>query len=69
MVERFFRDLSEQQLRHGVFRSVADLEKAVMDYISKHNASPAPFIWTKSANDILERVKRGRQALDKLQII
>jgi hypothetical protein len=40
-----------------------------MDYISKHNASPAPFIWTKSANDILERVKRGRQALDKLQII
>ncbi|MEW8015210.1 MAG: hypothetical protein AB2807_10635, partial [Candidatus Sedimenticola endophacoides] len=30
-----------------------DLEKAVMEYISKHNESPAPFIWTKSANDIL----------------
>jgi transposase len=40
MVERFFRDLSEQQQR-GVFRSVADLEKAVMDYISKYNKSPA----------------------------
>lgn len=67
MVERFFRDLSERQLRRGVFHSVADLEKAVMDYISKHNESPAPFIWTKSANDILEKVKRGRQTLNKLQ--
>lgn len=67
MVERFFRDLSERQLRRGVFHSVVDLEKAVMDYISKHNESPAPFIWTKSANDILEKVKRGRQTLDKLQ--
>lgn len=67
MVERFFRNLSERQLRRGVFHSVVDLEKAVMDYISKHNESPAPFIWTKSANDILEKVKRGRQTLDKLQ--
>lgn len=69
MIERFFRDLSEQQLRRGVFRSVAELEKAVMAYISKHNESPAPFIWTKSANDILEKVKRGHQTLDKLQSV
>ena len=69
MVERFFRDLSERQLRRGVFRSVADLEEAVMEYISKHNEAPAPFIWTKSANDILEKVKRGRQTLNKLQSV
>lgn len=69
MVERFFRDLSEQQLRRGIFRSVAELEDAVMEYISKHNKSPAPFIWTKSANDILEKVKRGRQTLDKSQSV
>lgn len=67
MVERFFRDLSEQQLRRGVFRSVSELEHAVMTYIEKHNEAPAPFIWTKSANDILEKVKRGRQTLNMLQ--
>lgn len=69
MVERFFRDLSERQLRRGVFHSVAELEGAVMSYIGTHNKSPAPFIWTKSANDILEKVKRGHQALDKLQSV
>jgi hypothetical protein len=38
-----------------------------MDYIARHNKAPAPFIWTKSANDILEKVKRGRETLNKLQ--
>lgn len=69
MVERFFRDLSEQQLRRGVFRSVSELEEAVMSYIEKHNEAPAPFIWTRSAQDILEKVKRGRQTLNKLQSV
>ena len=69
MVERFFRNLSDQQLRRGVFCSVADLEEAVMSYIEKHNQAPAPFIWTKSAQDILEKVKRGRQTLNKLQSV
>ena len=69
MVERFFRDLSEQQLRRGVFRSVPDLEEAVMNYIDKHNNAPAPFIWTQSAHDILEKVKRGRQTLNKLHTV
>jgi hypothetical protein len=69
MVERFFRNLSEQQLRRGIFRSVPELEQAVLDYIDKHNEAPAPFIWTKSAQDILEKVKRGRQTLNKLQTV
>ena len=69
MVERFFRDLSEQQLRRGVFRSVSELEQAVMAYIETNNEAPAPFIWTKSANDILEKVKRGHQTLNKLQSV
>jgi len=42
MVERFFRDLSERQLRRGVFRSVVELEEAVMSHIEKHNQAPAP---------------------------
>jgi len=69
MVERFFRDLSERQLRRGVFCSVTELEEAVMSYIEKHNQAPAPFIWTKSAQDTLEKVKRGRQTLNKLQSV
>lgn len=36
-VERFCRDLSERQLRRGIFRSVSDLEQSVMDYIERHN--------------------------------
>jgi len=69
MVERFFRDLSEQQLRRGIFRSVPELQQAVMDYVDLHNEAPAPFIWTKSAQDILEKVTRGRRSLNKLQTV
>jgi transposase len=54
-VERFFRDLSEQQLGRAVFCSVADLEDAVMSYIEKHDQAPAPFIWTKHAQETPEK--------------
>jgi len=50
-----------------VFHSVADLERAIHEYIEAHNESPAPFIWTAKAADILEKVKRGRAKLNKLQ--
>lgn len=53
-------------IRRGVFASVKELEESVMSFIEKHNKQPAPYIWTKSANDILEKVKRGREKLDKL---
>jgi len=67
MVERFFRDLSERKLRHGVFHSVVELVQAVTDYAAHHNQNPRPFIWTATASDILEKVKRGREKLVKLQ--
>ena len=69
MVERFFRDLTENQLRRGVFRSVADLEHAICTYLEEHNQQPKPFIWTARASDILEKVKRGRAALDKARSV
>lgn len=65
MVERFFRDLTQKQLRRGVFRSVGDLIASIQDYLVRHNANPKPFVWTKSASDILEKVTRARQALVK----
>jgi len=67
MVERFFRDISERRLRRGVFRSVPELVQAITDYVARHNDNPKPFIWTATASDILEKVKRARKKLDKLQ--
>lgn len=67
MVERFFRDLTVNRVRRGVFHSEADLVSAIEEYLSVHNANPKPFIWTATAHDILEKVKRGRATLDKLR--
>jgi hypothetical protein len=64
MVERFLRDLSENRLRRGVFRSVEELINAIGNYIDNHNENPKPFIWTAKASDILEKVKRSRAALN-----
>ena len=63
MVERFFRDLTEKQLRRGVFRNVEELLDSIGAYIDNHNRQPKPFIWTAKASDILEKVKRARAVL------
>lgn len=62
-VERFFGLITEDRIRRGVFKSVGELEAAIQDYLDHHNANPKPFIWKKSAADILKKVARGRQAL------
>ena len=64
MVERFFRDLTEQRLRRGIFRDVEELIMAIGDYIDKHNDNPKPFVWTAKASDVLEKVRRARAVLD-----
>jgi transposase len=64
MVERFFRDLTQNRLRRGIFRDVEELIMAIGEYIDKHNGNPKPFVWTAKAADILEKVKRARKALD-----
>ena len=64
MVERFFRNLTENQLRRGVFTSVEALQECTFAYIEKHNRQPKPFIWTAKATDILEKVKRAKAKLN-----
>jgi len=64
MVERFFRDLTENRIRRGIFHDVEELIMAIGEYIDKHNENPKPFLWTAKASDILEKVKRARLALD-----
>jgi len=66
MVERCFRDLTQHRLRRGVFHSVADLESVLRAHIDQHNQNPKPFSWTAKAPDILEKVKRGKAALNKI---
>jgi transposase len=58
LVERWFGLLTAQQLRRGVFRSTHSLETAIRNYIDVHNEDPKPFIWTKTAVEILESVAR-----------
>ena len=64
MVERFFRDLTQNRLRRGVFRDLEELIMAIGTYIDRHNESSKPFIWTARASDILEKVKRARRTLN-----
>jgi transposase len=66
LIERWFRDLTQRRLRRGVFRSVAQLEQAIHDYVAHHNAAPKPFVWTKDPWDILQRVVNARKALYKI---
>jgi transposase len=65
MVERFFRDLTQNRLRRGVFRDLEELIMAVETYIDRHNENPKPSVWSASATDILEKVKRAQAALLK----
>ena len=65
MVERWFRELTTKRLRRGSFVSVPELIAAIEDYITNHNDDPKPFVWTKTAEEIIEKVKRGRVALDQ----
>lgn len=67
MVERFFRDITTQQLRRGVFRSLKELIAAIDEYVAHHNTNPKPFIWTKSARDILQKVIRANSRLSSKQ--
>ncbi len=62
MVERFFRDISENRIKRDSFASVADLEQAIGLYIEHHNENPKPFIWTATAADILAKVTRAKAA-------
>ena len=63
LVERFFGLLTEKALRRGVFTSVKELEAKIKSFIDQHNNESKPFVWTKSANRILEKVDRARKAI------
>jgi transposase len=63
MIERFFRDITHNRIRRGVFQDLEQLITAIGEYIDGHNQNPKPFIWTAKATDILEKVTRAKAVL------
>ena len=56
-VERWFAEITRKQIRRGTFRSTQALEKAIREYLAVYNEDPKPFVWTKTADQILESLK------------
>jgi transposase len=67
LVERWFAELTNKQLRRGAHRSVAQLEAAIREFIDAHHAMPKPFVWTKTADEILASIARFAQRTLDLQ--
>ena len=63
LVERWFRELTDKNIRRGSFASVPDLIASIEDYLRITNDQPKPLIWTATAESIFEKVRRGRVAL------
>ena len=61
LVERWFGELTTKQLRRGAHRSVSELERAIWEFINVRNEEPKPFVWTKSADEILASIARFAQ--------
>src|SRR5262249_16383563 len=61
LVERWFAELTQKQIRRGSHRSVHELERAIREFIDAHNSEPKPFVWTKTADEILASIARFAQ--------
>ncbi|MGZ5060064.1 MAG: IS630 family transposase [Methylobacter sp.] len=66
LVERFFRDITEEQIRRGVFRSVDELKATIMQYLEHRNANPKPYQWTAKPEAILAKVSKAKETLGTL---
>jgi transposase len=66
LVERFFGELSQRQLKRLAVTSVAELIDAINAYIDRRNQSPKPFVWTATVQHILEKIGKAKRTLDSL---
>ena len=65
--ERFFAEITAKRIRRGAYTSVDELEGAIYDYLVQHNTKPKPFVWSKSASDIIASERRALDALDQIR--
>jgi transposase len=61
LVERWFAEITNKRIRRGIFRSVRELEAAIREYIEVHNEDPQPFVWNRTADQILASIERFAQ--------
>jgi len=68
LVERFFRDISEDCIREGSFESVSELVKSINAYLEQRNANPKPYRWKAKGADILAKIQRARLTLKNTEL-
>lgn len=66
LVERFFRDISEDVIRRGSFRSVKELVESILRYLAERNTAPRRYVWRADGEQILRKIARARQRLAEL---
>ena len=67
MSEALVNRNNSERIRRGVFRSVKELEAAIREYIAVHNEDPKPFVWTRTADQILDSIARYAQRTATVQ--
>jgi len=67
LIERWFAELEQKTVRRGVFRSVAELQRAIHEFLHAWNERPVPYTWTASVARILSKVARCRHRLEKIK--
>ena len=66
LVERFFRDITQDAIREGSFASVKELSDAIIAYLAARNANPKRYVWKADGQTILEKIQRARQRLQAM---
>jgi transposase len=66
LIERWFGEITRKRIRRGIFRSVPELIDAIEEYIRCNNENPKPFIWTKRADEIINKVAHCRVVIETL---
>lgn len=67
LVERWFKELTDKRLRRGRFTSVSELVEAIETWAAHWNENPQPFVWHKAAEEIIDKVRRGRATLHQIK--
>ena len=63
LVARWFAEITSKHIRRGTFRIVRELVAAIEDFLEEHNRNPKPFIWTKTAHPIIQKIQHCKEAL------
>lgn len=64
LVDRWFAEITGKRLRRGALRSVAELERAIYQYLRENKKHSRPFIWTATVSTIMRKIKHSEEALD-----